>query len=213
MAPVSCICRLACPVAPVVSSVVVRVFSTILCRSWLQAVAHGSSMCRLWLQYYPHLPLLLVAPLVVACGSSIYRSWLQWWLSYLSFVAPQWLPSMICRLWLQYLLSVVLSCGSSTICCRSIACGSPVSVSPVVCGSSLQYLSFVAPVSCIFCRSWLQTPVSVVAPVAVVRGSCGCRLVLWLQYLSWVSPLPLSVACGSCSPSICRLWLLWLLWL
>jgi len=62
-------------------------------------------------------------------------------------------------------------------------------LSAVVCGSSLQYLSFMAPVVsvspvvhgsgsiCISCRSWLQPPVSV--------GR------LWLQYQSFVFPVPL----------------------
>ena len=69
---------------------------------------------------------------------------------------------------------------------------------------SLQYrLSSVAPVSVApvssICRSWLRCLLSLhqywlCRPVAPV-SSIYCRL--WLQYLSCVSPVPISVACGS----------------
>jgi len=165
VAPVSVV--VACPVAPVLSPVVVR----------------GSSICRLWLRQWLQSPVLSVVH-----GSST-----------IGFV--------------------VLSCGSSLT-------ARPVSVVVTHHGSSICCLIPVSPVlsvvrgSSISCCSWLRyllssfvAPVSVVSSCGSGSGSTGCRLLLWLQHLLWVSPVPLSVACGSCSSSICRLWLLLLLWL
>ena len=133
MAPVSCICCRSWLKSPVVSSVVVRVFS-ILCRSWLQAVARGSSQslvgasvsvspisCRSWLQS-PVSSVVHVSSTTTIC---------RWWLHWLSLMAPVsciCCCSGICRSWHQYhllsrpvapvapamasVLSIVTSCGS-----------------------------------------------------------------------------------------------------
>jgi len=203
-------------VAPV--SVVLSYGSSISCRLLcLQylSVVHGSSIvCRLWLQYQ-FCRSWLQSPVVSVVvhdssicrptsGSSIScRSWLQYLLSFVAPVAVVALSlvnpaavvrgsSIICRLWLpqQYLLLSRLVAPVST------------SIGFVVHGSSLQsLLSFMAPVSSICCRSWLQY-LSFVAPVSN------------LQYLlSFMAP----VSCTICRSwlrslsSICRSWLRYLL--
>jgi len=152
-----------------------------------------------------------MAPVVVAHGSSIYCSWLQWWLSYLSFVAPQWLQYDLLPV---ASVSVVLSCGSS-LQYLSVACGSSIS-----CRSCLQWycLSFMAPLAVVrgsrgsgsiysICRSWLQyRPSCSVAPVLSILF-CGSSMVIslsWLRYLllSFAAPVsPVVSSCGSCGSS------------
>ena len=127
-------------------------------------------------------------------------------LQYLTFVAP---VSVVRGSGLQY--QSIAACGSSGGCCCS-CCGSS------ICCACLQYhyLSLVAPLvvasgSSLLYLLWLQY-LSFATPVFSIYRSCGsgissiCRLALWLQYLLCMAPPPVSVACG------CRLWLLWLPW-
>ena len=197
-------------VAPVLAlSFVVPPVSSISCRSWLHqylsfvtpvsspVATSGSIGCRLWLQSSVSVVRLwLQPPVSVACGSSVCCSWLQSpVLALLSFVAPG--------------VSVVRGSGISSCICRLVMwlqyllCGSPVPLS-VACGSS-------------GCRSWLQSSVSVVAPVSVVRGSgISCCLVLWLLWLQqWLKyyllSLPVAPSCLSLLLWLSSLLVLWLL--
>ena len=132
-----------------------------------------------------------MAPVSVVCDSSGgCRLWLQWLLLLL--------------LWLQYLLAPVFVVAPvalvSSIYCRH---GSGISC----CSSWLQYLlllSFVAPVSSVVSSSCGSSISCCMAPVSVVRGSAiGCRL--WLQ----APAVALVVVVAPVAPvsSICRLWL------
>jgi len=144
-------------------SVVACGSSSISCRSH---VVSSSISCRSWLQW-----LSLMAPVSIAPGSSGGCR-----------ICRLWLPSgssMICCLWLQYLLSCPVAPASSI--CRSLVAP----VSPVVRVSSG-----------IVCRLWLHWLLfaALVAPavstVSVVRGSSIVHLVLWLQYCPSCSVAP-----------------------
>jgi len=183
VAPVSVV--VACPVAPVLSPVVVR----------------GSSICRLWLRQWLQSPVLSVVHgsstigfVVLSCGSSLTARPVSVVVTHhgssiccLIPVSPVSVvrgSSISCRSWLRYLLSFMAP------------------VSPVVRGSG----------SSSICRSWLQSIcrlwlryllwLSFVAPVAVVL-SCGssicCGCLHQYHYLLLVAPVaPVSVACDSC---------------